>query len=75
LIDGILEETVFAAYEGGQLAHAETRTSMIAKLTSLTPAILTAALAVIFVVAGIINIIGRGTVKTDFARRGFPGRF
>jgi uncharacterized membrane protein YphA (DoxX/SURF4 family) len=48
---------------------------MIAKLTSLTPTILTAALAVIFVVAGIINIIGRGTVKTDFARWGFPDGF
>jgi uncharacterized membrane protein YphA (DoxX/SURF4 family) len=32
-------------------------------------------LAVIFVVAGIINIIGRGTVKTDFARWGFPDGF
>jgi uncharacterized membrane protein YphA (DoxX/SURF4 family) len=48
---------------------------MIAKLISLTPTILTAALAVIFVVAGIINIIGRGTVKTDFARWGFPDGF
>ena len=48
---------------------------MIAKLGSLTPTILTAALAVIFVVAGIINIIGRGTVKTDFARWGFPDGF
>jgi uncharacterized membrane protein YphA (DoxX/SURF4 family) len=48
---------------------------MIAKLASLTPTILTAALAVIFVVAGIINIIGRGTVKTDFARWGFPDGF
>ena len=48
---------------------------MIAKLTSLTPTILAAALAVIFVVAGIINIIGRGTVKTDFARWGFPDGF
>ena len=48
---------------------------MIAKLTSLTPTILTAALAVIFVVAGIINIIGRGTVKTDFATLGLSGRF
>src|ERR1700738_5535997 len=48
---------------------------MIAKFTSLTPTILTAALAVIFVVAGIINIIGRGTVKTDFARWGFPDGF
>jgi DoxX-like family len=27
------------------------------------------------VVAGIINIIGRGTVKTDFARWGFPDGF
>ena len=49
--------------------------AMIAKLTSVTPTILTAALAVIFVVAGIINIIGRGTVKTDFARWGFPDGF
>ena len=48
---------------------------MIAKFISLTPTILTAALAVIFVVAGIINIIGRGTVKTDFARWGFPDGF
>ena len=48
---------------------------MIAKLTSLAPTILTAALAVIFVVAGIINIMGRGTVKTDFARWGFPDGF
>ena len=48
---------------------------MIAKLTSLAPTILTAALAVIFVVAGIINIMGRGTVKPDFARWGFPDGF
>jgi uncharacterized membrane protein YphA (DoxX/SURF4 family) len=75
LIDEIREETVFVVCEGGQLAYAETGTSMIAKLTSLTPTILTAALAVIFVVAGIINIIGRGTVKTDFARWGFPDGF
>ena len=45
---------------------------MIAKLASLIPTILTVALAVIFVVADIINIMGRGTVKTDFARWGFP---
>ena len=44
-------------------------------IASLTPTILAAALAVIFVVAGIINIIGRGTVKTDFARWGFPDGF
>jgi uncharacterized membrane protein YphA (DoxX/SURF4 family) len=48
---------------------------MIAKLTSLAPTILTAALAVIFVIAGIINITGRGSVKTDFARWGFPDGF
>jgi hypothetical protein len=45
--------------KAGQLAYAETGTSMIAKLTSLTPTILTTALAVTFVVAGIINILGR----------------
>jgi uncharacterized membrane protein YphA (DoxX/SURF4 family) len=48
---------------------------MIAKLTSVIATILTAVLAVIFVVAGIINDIGRGTVKTDFARWGFPDGF
>ena len=48
---------------------------MFAKLASLAPTILTAAVAVIFVVAGIINILGRGTVKADFARWGFPVGF
>jgi hypothetical protein len=48
---------------------------MIAKLTSVIPTILTAALALIFVVAGIVNVIGRGTVKSDFARWGFPDGF
>jgi DoxX-like family len=48
---------------------------MIAKLTSLIPTILTAALAVIFLVAGAINISGRGTVRADFARWRFPDGF
>jgi uncharacterized membrane protein YphA (DoxX/SURF4 family) len=48
---------------------------MIAKLASLVPTILTAALAVVFLVAGTINISGRGTVKADFARWGFPAGF
>jgi DoxX-like family len=48
---------------------------MIAKLTPLIPTILTAALAVIFLVAGAINISGRGTVRADFARWRFPGGF
>ena len=56
MIDEIREETVFALCEDGQLAYARDRyIAMIAKLTSLAPTILTAALAVIFVVAGIIE--------------------
>ena len=48
---------------------------MIAKIVSLVPTILVAALAVVFLVAGTINISGRGTVKADFARWGFPAGF
>lgn len=48
---------------------------MIAKIASLVPTILMAALTVVFLVAGTINISGRGTVKADFARWGFPAGF
>lgn len=48
---------------------------MIAKIVSLVPIIFVAALAVVFLVAGTINISGRGTVKADFARWGFPAGF
>jgi hypothetical protein len=48
---------------------------MIAKLASFIPTILTATLAVVFLVAGTINISGRGTVKADFARWSFPNGF
>ena len=41
----------------------------------LIPTVLMAALAVVFIVAGAINISGRGTVKADFARWGFPDGF
>ena len=36
---------------------------MIAKIASLIPTILTAALAVVFLVAGAINLSGGGTVE------------
>ena len=48
---------------------------MIAKIVSLVPIIFVAALAVVFLVAGTINISGRGTVKADFTRWGFPAGF
>ncbi len=48
---------------------------MIVKIVSLVPTILVATLAVVFLVAGTINISGRGTVKADFARWGFPVGF
>ena len=44
-------------------------------MRALIPTVLTAALAVVFLVAGAINISGRGTVKADFARWGFPDGF
>lgn len=48
---------------------------MIAEIVSLIPTILAVTLAVIFLVAGTINVSGRGTVKADFARWGFPAGF
>lgn len=39
------------------------------------PIVLIAALTVVFLVAGAINLSGRGTVKADFARWGFPAGF
>jgi uncharacterized membrane protein YphA (DoxX/SURF4 family) len=48
---------------------------MITTIVPYVPAILMVALAVVFLVAGTINIRGRGTVKADFARWGFPAGF
>jgi uncharacterized membrane protein YphA (DoxX/SURF4 family) len=48
---------------------------MIAKIVSFIPTILMVTLAVVFLVAGAINISGRATVKADFARWGFPAGF
>ena len=48
---------------------------MFAEIVSFTPTILVGALAVVFLVAGVINTSGRGTVKADFARWGFPAGF
>jgi uncharacterized membrane protein YphA (DoxX/SURF4 family) len=48
---------------------------MMAKIAAFAPTILLGALAVVFLVAGVINIGGRGTVKADFARWGFPAGF
>ena len=48
---------------------------MFADIVSFAPAILFGALAVVFLVAGMINLSGRGTVKADFARWGFPADF
>jgi uncharacterized membrane protein YphA (DoxX/SURF4 family) len=48
---------------------------MIATIAPLVPTILVAALTAVFLVAGTINLSGRGTVKADFARWGFPAGF
>jgi uncharacterized membrane protein YphA (DoxX/SURF4 family) len=48
---------------------------MIAKIVAFAPTILLGALAVVFLVAGVINLGGRGTVKADFARWGYPAGF
>lgn len=48
---------------------------MMAKIAAFAPTILLGALAVVFLVAGVINIRGRGTVQADFARWGFPAGF
>jgi hypothetical protein len=45
---------------------------MIATVASFVPTILVAVLTAVFLVAGMINLSGRGTVKADFARWGFP---
>jgi uncharacterized membrane protein YphA (DoxX/SURF4 family) len=48
---------------------------MIANIASSLPTVLVAALTVVFLVAGTINLSGRGAVKADFARWGFPAGF
>lgn len=48
---------------------------MIAKVASILPGILIAVLTAVFLVAGMINLSGRGTVKADFARWGYPAGF
>jgi uncharacterized membrane protein YphA (DoxX/SURF4 family) len=48
---------------------------MIATVAPLVRTILVAALTAVFLVAGTINLSGRGTVKADFARWGFPAGF
>jgi uncharacterized membrane protein YphA (DoxX/SURF4 family) len=48
---------------------------MMAKIAAFAPTILLGALVVVFLVAGVINIGGRGTVKADFARWGYPAGF
>ncbi|KJC34054.1 hypothetical protein UB31_38125 [Bradyrhizobium sp. LTSP849] len=48
---------------------------MFAEIVSFTPAILVGVLAVVFLLAGMINLSGRGTVKADFVRWGFPAGF
>jgi uncharacterized membrane protein YphA (DoxX/SURF4 family) len=48
---------------------------MIATVASLAPTILVAVLTAVFLVTGTINLSGRGTVKADFARWGFPADF
>jgi uncharacterized membrane protein YphA (DoxX/SURF4 family) len=48
---------------------------MIGTVASLVPAILVVVLTAVFLVAGAINLSGRGTVKADFARWGFPAGF
>jgi uncharacterized membrane protein YphA (DoxX/SURF4 family) len=48
---------------------------MMAKIAAFAPTVLLATLAVVFLVAGLINISGRGTVRADFARWGFPAGF
>jgi hypothetical protein len=48
---------------------------MMAKLASILPYIPIAILTVVFLIAGAINLAGRGTVKADFARWRFPAGF
>jgi hypothetical protein len=48
---------------------------MMAKVASILPDVPVAILIVVFLVAGAINLGGRGTVKADFARWGFPAGF
>jgi uncharacterized membrane protein YphA (DoxX/SURF4 family) len=48
---------------------------MIATVASFVPAVLVAVLTAVFLVAGTINLSGRGAVKADFARWGFPAGF
>jgi hypothetical protein len=48
---------------------------MIATVASFVPTTLVAVLTAVFLVAGTINLSGRGTVKADFARWGFPAGF
>jgi hypothetical protein len=48
---------------------------LIETVASLVPTIPVAALTAVFLVAGTINLSGRGTVKADFARWGFPAGF
>jgi uncharacterized membrane protein YphA (DoxX/SURF4 family) len=48
---------------------------MIATVAPLVRTILVAALTAVFLVAGTINLSGRGTVKADFERWGFPAGF
>lgn len=48
---------------------------MIATVAPLVRTILVAALTAVFLVAGTINLSGRGTVRADFERWGFPAGF
>jgi uncharacterized membrane protein YphA (DoxX/SURF4 family) len=48
---------------------------MMAQIASILPGVPVAILTVAFLIAGIINLAGRGTVKADFARWGFPAGF
>jgi uncharacterized membrane protein YphA (DoxX/SURF4 family) len=48
---------------------------MIATVASFVPTIIVAVLMAVFLVAGTINLSGKGTVKADFARWGFPAGF
>jgi hypothetical protein len=64
-----------AAISAGHQPNAAPGASMITEFVSLLPTILMLTSAIVFLGAGTINISGRGTVKADFARWGFPTGF